>query len=243
MADNTSRPGLYNTPSPATQVIDIPAFQFSVLTCQKPLLATKTICADGNEVSYGKPKFFYYRYCEIELLEDFAKVVLEWLSDKSRMFIIRGQLLPGLNPKKRYYRRILGRKGEPATIECPPRRWIALDLDGVEVPNGYGAPDKLAEAAYFIRDNRLPSYFRGVRCIAAATASTGRKGPSIARLRLFFVLSRPEDNDALYYWAEDLSIARPGLRLDPTVMRAMQPIYTARPIFDGCSDGIWGQCR
>jgi len=245
MADNTSRPGLYNTLSPATQVIDIPAFQFSVLTCQKPLLATKTICADGNEVSYGKPKFFYYRYCEIELLEDFAKVVLEWLSDKSRMFIIRGQLLPGLNPKKRYYRRILGRKGEPATIECPPRRWIALDLDGVEVPNGYGAPDKLAEAAYFIRDNRLPSYFRGVRCIAAATASTGRKGPSIARLRLFFVLSRPEDNDALYYWAEDLSIARPGLRLDPTVMRAMQPIYTARPIFDGCSDPVpaWGRGR
>ena len=120
-----------------------------------------------------------------------------------------------------------------------------MDLDGIEVPHGYGAPDKLAEAAYFIRDNKLPSYFRGVRCIAAATASTGRKGPSIARLRLFFVLSRPEDNDALYYWAEDLSIARPDLRLDPTVMRAMQPIYTARPIFDGCSDPVpaWGRVR
>jgi hypothetical protein len=120
-----------------------------------------------------------------------------------------------------------------------------LDLDGVEVPNGYGAPDKLAEAGYFIRDNLLPPYFRGVRCIAAATASTGRKGPGIARLRLFFVLSRPADNDALYYWAESLSIARPDLRLDPTVMRAMQPIYTARPIFDRCSDPVppWGRVR
>jgi hypothetical protein len=233
------------TPDKQIQLAKIPAFQFSVLTCQKPLVATKTICADGKEIGYGKSKFFYYRYCEIDCLEDFAKVVLEWLSDKSRMFIIRGQLLRGLSPKKRYYRRILGRKGEPATIECPPRRWIALDLDGIEVPNGWGAPDKLAEAAYFIRDNLLPPYFRGVRCIAAATASTGRKGPGIARLRLFFVLSRPSENDVLYQWADDLSIARPDLRLDPTVMRAMQPIYTARPIFDGCSDPVpaWGRVR
>jgi hypothetical protein len=232
-------------PAAKQPVIETSAFQFSVLTCQKPLLATKTICADGKLVPFDKPKFFYFRYCEIELLEDFAKVVLEWLSDKPRMFIIRGQLLPGLKPTKRYYRRILSRKGEPATIECPPRRWIALDLDGIEVPNEWGAPDKLAEAGYFIRDNKLPSYFRGVRCIAAATASTGRKGPSIARLRLFFVLAHPADNDALYSWADNLSIARPDLRLDPTVMRAMQPIYTARPIFDGCSDPIpaWGRVR
>ena len=120
-----------------------------------------------------------------------------------------------------------------------------MDLDGVEVPNGYGTPDKLAEAGYFIRDNKLPSYFRGVRSIAAATASTGRKGPGIARFRLFFALSRPEDNDTLYYWAEGLSIARPDLRLDPTVLRAMQPIYTARPIFHGLEDPVpsWGRVR
>jgi hypothetical protein len=238
------RPDIYTTARLGKQqVAGLPAFQFSVLTCQKPLLATKTICANGKEVPFDKPKFFYYRYCEIELLEDFAKVVLEWLSDKSRMFIIGGQLLPGLNPKQRHYRRILSRRGAPATIECPPRRWIPLDLDGVEVPNGYGAPDKLAEAAYFIRDNMLPSYFRGVRCVAVATASTGRIGPNLARLRLFFVLTRPADNDALYYWAEGLSIARPDLRLDPTVLRAMQPIYTARPIFRGMTDPVpaWGR--
>jgi hypothetical protein len=95
---------VYSTAAPdkQIQIAKVPAFQFSVLTCQKPLLATKTICADGKEIGYGKPKFFYYRYCEIDRLEDFAKVVLEWLSDKSRMFIIRGQLLPGLSPKKRY---------------------------------------------------------------------------------------------------------------------------------------------
>jgi hypothetical protein len=246
MDDNVNRHDIYTTTKPAKQqLIEIPAFQFSVLTCQKPLLATKTICANGKEIPYGKPKFFYFKYCEIDSLEDFEKLVLTWLTTEPQRFIIRGQLLPGLDPGLRHYRRILGRHRQPASIECPPRRWIALDLDGVEVPDGYGAPDKLAEAGYFIRDKKLPPEFRGVRCIAAATASTGRKGPGIARLRLFFVLSRPEENDALYSWADNLSIARPDLRLDPTVMRAMQPIYTARPIFDGCSDPVpaWGRVR
>jgi hypothetical protein len=54
----------YNTPNKSRLQGDI-AFQFSVLTCQKPLLASKIIRADGKEVPFDKPKFFYYRYCEI----------------------------------------------------------------------------------------------------------------------------------------------------------------------------------
>jgi hypothetical protein len=133
--------------------------------------------------------------------------------------------------------------GDPPTIECPPRRWIPLDFDGVNVPHGLGAPDRLVEAGYHIRDCLLPSPFRGVCCVAAATASTGRKGPGVARLRLFFVLPEAADNDALIQWADDLSRREPGLRLDPSVMLAMQPIYTARPVWKGCSDIVpsWGR--
>jgi hypothetical protein len=234
----------FTTLAPSKQ-IQLAAFQFSVLTCLEPLYACKIIHADGRVIGYDKPKFFYFHYCEIELLEDFAKVVLEWLTGEPRRFIIRGQLLPGLNPKEKHYRRIHSRPNAPATIECPKRRWFVFDLDGVAVPNGYGAPDKLAEAAYFIRDNMLPPEFRGVRCVAVATASTGRKGPGVAHLRMFFVPSRPEDNDALYYWADDLSIARPDLRIDPKVIEAYQPIYTARPIFRGMTDPVpeWGRVR
>jgi hypothetical protein len=221
---------------------DVPAFQFSVLTCAYGQ-ATKTIFVDGKEIAFSKVKHFYYHYAEIDTLEDFAKLVLTWLADQPHKFIIRGQLLPGLTGKQ--YRRIISRPGEPATIECPPRSWIVLDLDGIAVPHGLGAPDKLAEAAYYIRDHKLPSYFRGVRCVAAATASTGRKGPDIARLRLFFLLPRPADNFALYIWADTLSRTRPDMRLDPSVMQAMQPIYTARPIFRGLPDPVpvWSRVR
>src|SRR6516225_2434859 len=110
MDDNVNRHDIYTTTKPAKQqLIEIPAFQFSVLTCQKPLLATKTICANGKEIPYGKPKFFYFKYCEIDSLEDFEKLVLTWLTTEPQRFIIRGQLLPGLDPGLRHYRRILGR--------------------------------------------------------------------------------------------------------------------------------------
>jgi hypothetical protein len=229
---------------------NVPAFQFSVLTCAYGQ-ATKAIYADGKEIAFSKVKHFYYHYAEIDTLEDFAKLALTWLADQPNKFIIRGQLIPGLPPLPSpapagsQYRRILSRTNEPATIECPPRSWIVLELDGVAVLHGLGAADKLIEAAYYIRDHLLPSYFRGVRCVAAATASTGRMGPDVARLRLFFLLPRPADNFALYNWADALSRSRPDLKLDPSVMQAMQPIYTARPIFRGMSDPVpvWGRVR
>jgi hypothetical protein len=118
-----------------------------------------------------------------------------------------------------------------------------LDIDGALVPTGYGAPDKLAEAGYWVRDNMLPAYFRGVRCVASATASTGRKGKCVGRFRLFFMLAEPADNAVLRLWAESLSEKQTFI--DPSVMREMQPIYTARPIFYGCSDPVpsWSRVR
>jgi hypothetical protein len=175
----------------------------------------------------------------LDLLEDFCKA-LQWLATEPNKFIIRGRLKPGLTG---WHRRLF--RGSDATIDCDDRSWIALDLDGVEVPSGLGAPDKLVEAGYHIRDRMLPSYFRGIRCIAAATSSTGRMGPTVARLRLFFLLSQPAPNESLYAWCEDLSRRQGSLRLDPSVMLAQQPIYSARPIFRDMKDPVpeWSRAR
>jgi hypothetical protein len=173
-------------------------------------------------------------------LEDFAKA-LEWLADEPQRFIIRGQLKQGLTG---WQRRLLKPKGDdPATIECGSRRWVVLDVDGVRVPVGLGASDKLVEAGYHIRDHILPGYFRGIEAVASASASTGRKGLCTARLRLFFMLAEPADNEALRLWATALS--EKLTFIDPSVMLAHQPIYTARPIFDGCSDPVpkWSRIR
>jgi hypothetical protein len=189
-------------------------------------------------------KQFQFAYRELELLEDFAKA-LEWLATAPRCFIIRGQLKQGLTG---WQRRLMkdDRKGSvSATIECPQRSWIVFDFDGAEVPEGLGLPGRMAEAGTYIRDKLLPPYFRGIRCIASSTAGTGRVGAAIARLRMWFLISEPADNDVLYNWMYALWDAQPDLRLDPSVMEVQQPIYTARPIFDCCPDPIpvWDRVR
>jgi hypothetical protein len=235
MSDTT-----YNTTPGRLQ--PVPAFQFSVLTSIYGN-ATKVIYADGKEVGYSKPKHFYYKYCEIHCLEDFAKCALPWLFTESKRFVIRGQLKPELDTKKPHRRLLRDKDGDPATIECPPRRWIVLDIDRARVPGGLGAPNKMAEAGYHIRDQILPAQFRGVRCVASASAGTGRKGLSTAHMRMFFVLKEAVDNESLNLWITGLS--EKYTFIDPSVMRAMQPIYTARPLFIGCDDPMpdWGRVR
>jgi hypothetical protein len=232
----------YNTTPGRLQ--SVPAFQFSVLTSVYGN-ATKIIYADGKEVGYSKPKYFYYKYCETDCLEDFAKCVLPWLFTESKRFIIRGQLKSSLDAKKPQ-RRLLKdhpKENASATIECPPRRWIVLDIDRAHVPGGLGAPNKMAEAAYHIRDQILPAQFRGVRCVASASAGTGRKGLSTAHMRMFFVLKEAVENDVLQFWLDGLSERHTFI--DPAVMRAQQPIYTARPIFYGCDNPVpdWGRVK
>jgi hypothetical protein len=221
-----------------------PAFQFSVLICKPSLLATKIIYPIGEPRPYDNAKQFLFEYKKIDCLEDFAKLALPWLAKERRRFIIRGQLKPGLTGWQRRLSKTDLKTGDPATIECPPRRWIVLDIDGARVPAGLGAPDKLAEAAYDIRDRMLPSYFRGVRCVASATSSTGRKGLCTAHMRLFFVLNEAVDNEILRLWITGLS--EKYLAIDPKVMEPQQPIYTARPIFQPpLSDPVpvWGRVR
>src|SRR5215469_10619829 len=201
MSDDLNRQPIYSTSVAGLQapMLDEPTFQFSTLKCCSGRYLAKTVYADGPDKAYDHTKTFAYKYHEVRSLDKFADA-LRWLAPRSDRSIIRGQLLPGLSGQQR---RLIKPEGDaPATIECPPRSWITLDLDGVQVPHGLGAPDKLVEAGYHIRD-MLPPLFRLVRCIVTATAKTGRVGPDIARLRFFFPLPQLVDNEVLLCWAKE----------------------------------------
>ena len=137
--DDINRRTTNTTPFAPKQAGQIaPAFQFSILTCKPSLLATKIIYPIGEPRPYDNAKQFLFAYKEVDCLEDFAKIVLPYLAKESRRFIIRGQLKPGLAGWQfRHFKR------DPITIECPPRRWIVLDIDGARVPAGLGAPASL----------------------------------------------------------------------------------------------------
>ena len=87
-----------------------------------------------------------------------------------------------------------------------------------------------------MRDKVLPPEFHGIAAAATATSSSGLKGDTLARLRLFFALDRPQSLDVLRRWARGAHAA--GLPVDPAVIQAGQPIYTARPLFQGIADPV-----
>ena len=224
----------------------VPAFQFSVLTNYRKLL-TKTIHPDNRaEPCYAMN--FKYTYHELDTLDEIARA-LGWLAPEQHRCIIRGQLKAELNSSA-WHRRLMREsynkytdRVDQATIECGKRRWIPIDGDGVPVPMGLGAPDKLVEAGYYVRDERLPHIFRGIRCVVTATSKTGLLGGDIAYLRLFFMLAEAADNDLLRVWLEKLNLEHSFI--DASVCDPEHIIYTARPKFVDRQDPVpeWGQVR
>ena len=118
--------------------------------------------------------------------------------------------------------------GELATLVEVPRRWCAVDLDGVSRPDTIPATDLWSCAIEAIR--LLPPPFHGAACIAVATAQHGLQAGS--RLRLWFWLSRATSGADLTFWMRRTPA-------DPAGFRTAQICYTAAPAFaDGVRDHL-----
>jgi len=111
--------------------------------------------------------------------------------------------------------------GEAATLHEVPRRWVAVDIDGLPLPADTD-PRDLAACAKAARA-ALPHAFRDAAGIIAATASHGIKPGG--RLRWWAWLSRPTTGAELDAWFT-------GCPVDHAIFRPVQPIFTAAPLFD-----------
>ena len=78
--------------------------------------------------------------------------------------------------------------------------------------------------------------------IAIPSASTGLQGDAVARLKLFVVLDRAWPLETLKDWVMGARVCD-ALPLDPAVVQAGQPVYTARPVFIGMDDPVPASCR
>ena len=134
---------------------------------------------------------------------------------------IRGEVLAG----ERAYRirRLLHpdtETGDLPTLQDVPRRWLALDMEGVALPPDVPAADLAGCARIALAT--LPPIFHDAACIVQASASHGFR-PDL-RLRLWVWLSRPAWGHELKRWLRDTPA-------DPSVFGAAQPIFTAAPVF------------
>ncbi len=149
--------------------------------------------------------------------------LLDRLLPRPDCCIVRGELLAGATATG--IRRLLhpdAETGDAPTLRDVPRRWLALDVEGVPLPAGIPAADLLACAAVALAT--LPVALRGAACIVGASASHGLR-PDL-RLRLWFWLDRPVWGHELRRWLRDTPA-------DPSVFGAAQPIYTAAPVLAG----------
>jgi hypothetical protein len=118
--------------------------------------------------------------------------------------------------------------GDQPTLRDASHQWLALDLENVARPDVIPASDLATCGALAIQ--RLPAAFHQASCLIAASASHGLK-PGV-RLRLWYWLSRPTSGIELKRWLR-------GAPADPSVFHAVQPIYTAAPVFaDGLHDHL-----
>jgi hypothetical protein len=144
------------------------------------------------------------------------------------MAVVRGTILDPARAAR--VRRLLhpdAATGDAPTLREAPRRWLALDVDGLELPLG-ADPRDLAACARAVLPH-LPAEFRIARAVVTATASHAIK-PG-ARLRLWYWLSRPVGGAEAARWLRDAPV-------DASIFGAAQPIYTAAPMFMGMPDPL-----
>jgi hypothetical protein len=187
----------------------------------------KIIRADGTVTSYDQAKYLDLHELPMADLGDLSRI-LKWLGARPDCAILRGAIADPT--RARAVRRLLhpdDRTGEPATLREIPRRWTALDVDGLPLPAEIDLRDLVACAKVVLP--HLPAAFAGAAAVVQATASHGLK--SGARLRLWHWLSAPMGSASLRQWLA-------GVPVDPALFSAAQLHFTAAPIFIGQADHL-----
>ena len=198
----------------------------TILRCARSKLLCKRI-RPSEIVPYDEVKIFDGWTYDVDGIDGLQELI-ENLIDAPRCAIVRGALING--PKVKGIRRLKDacrETGDQPTIADVPRRWVALDLEDIPLPDEIAATDigACARAAM----GYLPHTFEGVRCVVQATATHGIKHG--IRLRLWFWLSRLTTAVELRVWLKDTPA-------DPAVFRAAQLIYVASPLFEGIRDHL-----
>lgn len=187
----------------------------------------KTVASGVVAESYDRARLFDLAPRAVVGL-DGMELLLHELLHRTDCAIARGA--PADAGGMRRARRLLHadpKVGQPATILDVPRAWVALDLDGLPLPQAVSPLDLPACAAAVLP--LLPQAFHGAACIVQATASHGIK-PG-ARLRLWYWLSRPLTGIECRRWLRCAPV-------DRSVLGASQIIYTAAPLILNGADPI-----
>ena len=184
----------------------------------------KVIAAGGEIHGYADAKTFDLTERTFSDLAALHGLLCE-LSERRDCCVVRGGIAD--RGRTRGVRRLLHADGDDlATLIDVPRAWLALDIDGAEIPD-YISGCSAFEMAMFAL-TALGAPFISAGCVAQATASAGLK--TGARCRVWLTLARPINGSEAAIWVSRLRRTLPAI--DPASARPAQIVYTGAPIFE-----------
>ncbi|MBC4018725.1 hypothetical protein [Siccirubricoccus deserti] len=208
---------------------------------------------------FTEPKHFSVTRREVDGIEALHTALVEIERDP-RACVIRGEPRPDTDLTRT--RRV--KKGEAATFDDVPRRWIMVDADKVPLPAGTSVIDDPADVARFLVElfAGFAPELEGVTAVVQFTASAGigemaeaeaaagmkprwagvSKPGSGTGAHLWFWLTEPQGEAALIRWANAINAKVGHKAIDPMGLRTVQPHYTAGPVFGaGLRDPLAGR--
>ena len=179
---------------------------------------TKMHRVDGTCADYDSAYRYNAQAVPVASVLDLLDL-LRWLLPRPDRCVVRGEPI-GTTANIRRLATTNTKTGDAPTLCDVPRRWLAIDWDGIARPADVPAND--LGACGDIALEMMPLVFRHTLCIIQASANHGIK-PG-CRLRGWFWCDRPITGREIMRWLQ-------GTPCDPSVWRPVQPIYTAAPLF------------
>lgn len=217
---------------------------FTVLVSADGKLATKKHIRNESgtttTIKFGKGYWWYAKKLPLSGFHEMA-AALEFQLDEPYELVIKGEPKPGVDLTKPIRRKYLG---PDATFDDVPRPWLHGDIDSVAA-NHLDVIVDPAGAMQHVLDviaQHAPE-LDGVSAFCSFSSSAGVSDVTQAKMHVWWWLNRPYSSVELRRWAGQVN-ARAGFKLiDPAVFTAVQPNYTARPLFEGRADPLAGARR
>jgi hypothetical protein len=203
------------------------ADRITILRCERGRCATKRWVLDPNN---GKPKlegydagmWFAAESVEVDGIRGLS-ALLTRLERDPRALAIRGELLPGVDPRQVRRTKRRGGKVEPYFAEpAGGRRWLLVDFDKVPIPAHIDIVDDPVGAVEYLV-GLLPDAFQDVSYHWQLSSSAGMGDPGVLSAHLWFCLDRPITKAELRRWAATIEVP-----VDHSLFNEVQPHYTAR---------------
>ena len=190
-----------------------------------------------NIETYPNSKYFSVISREVTSFDDLYKIILD-LSKNTNSFVIRGEL-NAVDPN-RVRKTLHDKENEKAFFHEVDRAWICWDCDDKKTPFSVDPSKRsdLERAAKWLVE-QMPAPFSYTNAVVQFSSTafinkeTGEVDPHKIKAHLWYLLDEAVCNQSLKEYAK-------AHGLDPATTVAVQPNYTANPIFEGMEDPL---CR